>query len=419
VYFVGNPSSEQTGFVVRRAKTVAAPFPWALLDAATYYGQHAGMATTSLEAHAILARSCARIFLLQALLAVLVLSSGCIDSSIQWLPDSSGFLLDHGGKVSLYSLATRQSRTVVAATGSQWPSAALRPDGTELAVVEGGTAKKPAISLIFYGLDGRETRRSGEIAFQINDTFSLNGAASWTLAGDRVLVHGQNSVAVYDVARSKFKIIDGVTPFSVFGTPVRPDGKGFLGVRSAVKLDCFFFVDWEGREYQLAEDDATSKTLASQDENDNSNRTRQCMLRTRWKGAKLLVCAGPRAILEFDTEKRVIVVRKDAEALLTKGSDLPFDEHAFPDGKAVLRIVTVDGAPTKLRFQPKRGQLKTLLTVSDDSLMMFPSPDGRAVAVAVGGRGGEMKRVLAVNQSGGEPESAFDLAPPDKAPMGK
>lgn len=357
-------------------------------------------------------------------LLLLLSATGCVDSSVRWLPDSSGFLFDHGGRVIVYGLAKRATRTVVS-TRSEEPASALSPDGKQLVVVvSGGTAEKPTTSMVFYGLDGREIRRSGSVAFRpLRSGAGILGAACWTPAGDHILIHGEDGAAVYDTAKDTFKVIEKVVPMSAFDTPIRPDGKGFLAIHGGpAGHDETLFIDWDGWEYKLAEDNAALKDLDTAQKAHGEEKSPEQMPRTRWEGSKMILSVGAYDVAEFDTEKRVVAARNEGiAALKDKGNALIFAQHTFPGGDTVVRAVTVNKEDMKLEFvQLKQGRSKTLLTVAKSVLLLFPSPDGKAVAVSVVGRtGNKTLRVLLVTDSATDPEVAFELPDPAAKPAGQ
>ena len=352
-------------------------------------------------------------FWLLGTLPLFLFAAGCGSDCVHWLPDSSGFLLEDRGTVQLYSLEKPASRTVIAATGSGSAVTALRPDGKEIVAVEQtGTEERPSLRLVLYALDGRQTHRSEVLPFasrSLADAQLFPSTISWSPGGERVIISGEtqaDGVAVYDLARNTFKVTAGIGLFSILCSPVRPDGKGFIAVREVQgKPASVFFTDWDGWEYSLADKNGGLEDLTDlmQSQNVSDVGMFGCyMAGMRWEGAKLILRITTADVAEFDTEERVVVLQKAALTALAAsdpGSGPPADAHAFPDGNTILRIRLTEGHQTLELFQMEQNRTKPLtLSGKDAVLVLFPSPDGKSVAVGETGENGV--RVYVVDESG-------------------
>lgn len=196
-----------------------------------------------------------------AYLAVLVcILSGCVHG-VAWLADSSGFVFTTAkGHLIAYDIATKKQRILLtdwAAATTSWPG--MSPDGKRIALGQlKPVADQMALQIEVCDLQGKIEFRSKELKLagftEADDEFSPYNAQHtqvvWSPDAKQILVYASNiesnseSTILYDIASKKFTVWNDEVPAYFGGSPVRPDGKGFLLVDR--KIAKYSWVDWTG-----------------------------------------------------------------------------------------------------------------------------------------------------------------------------
>src|SRR5262249_11346108 len=138
-----------------------------------------------------------------------------------------------------------------------WP--AVSPDGRHIAVARltrhPDQQKPDTMQVILYDLKGKEARRSSEFTWALAREKAskerLNTGVFLAARAGRLIVQDYEAdpgrTGIYDLARDRMIVLQR-SPCAFGGTPVRPDGKGFLLVRDRGPGPTeVFLVDWEGK----------------------------------------------------------------------------------------------------------------------------------------------------------------------------
>jgi hypothetical protein len=326
--------------------------------------------------------------------------AGCYDTGwdegITWLADSSGFVYTSPAvnmRLYHFDVATRKHRMLADHTDAwtKWP--AVSPDGKQVAVarIEYLKGKPGTLQMIRYNLDGKELSRSNELSWPKlpadleqryfdNKTSTWLGWAGlfWSPQGDKMIVtdsKGRGITGILDLSTHGLIQIDGI-PLPFAGTPIRPDGSGFLVMRN----DAIVFVDWQGKEDRMpfgTEANATWRDLRFDYESIS-----------RWDG-NTAVAIGHDWEVRVDIAKK-IVTEKKAPTLGKIKTQLTFK---FPDDGAIVQSVAIidrhkdsDGnvqhhwLDGQLHVR-KPGAAEANVIVCKGPYAFYPSPDRRWLAV--------------------------------------
>ncbi len=202
---------------------------------------------------------------------------------------------------------------------------------------------------------------------------------------DRLLFDDSRILGFYDLKTDKFTMHDKWGSFTSIlgGTPIRPDGKGFLAMKpdgSGGKSDSLLFVDWDGKATKIQIPDSADAQESSV----------YWPSPLRWNGD----------VAEFRNSDARLAV--DAKKLTAKSDtatpELSADKKWIHDqdrlsGGAVVRLVELDPAhPDKpppddkkphLRIEVQKPDEKEAKTLMDDAefALIDPSPDGKMAVV--------------------------------------
>jgi hypothetical protein len=346
------------------------------------------------------------------LLAVALLTAGCIPAGMVWLPDSSGFIYPSGknlDSISFYDVAKREHRVLVKDTGATTLFPAFSPDGKRIAVARlrcGGNQAGIA-QVVIYDWEGKELHRSPEINWsgasaEPKERQPLGTILFWDPTGKKLLVSGafqsEPRSGIYDPATKQMKMVDG--QLMAFGsTPVCPDGKGFLVGDFRTEPEVAL-VGWDGKRQKVALD-------AEATDNDE----RKFMLYypwsflSRWDSDTAKV-AYKQWRIRLDTKKLKGALENLPATEARVDKDFLQQHHAFADGVKVraLDVENAEGKFEKSRLEIITPGAEKPRVVMDGEKGLFgfsPSPDKKLLAIwCVGPQGTSNSRVYIVDSKG-------------------
>jgi hypothetical protein len=339
---------------------------------------------------------------LPALAALLgAASAGCIPPGIAWFPDSTGFVYT-GGKdkkqLTVFELGQQKGRALPVTVGvPAWP--AVSPDGKRIAVAWAlrDPDEKPHMTVMVVDRAGKVVHHSRDLT-----DADVKGVlqVSWSPRGDKLLVCGPGWGRLYDLKTEKLTRLSGHAV--TFGTtPVRPDGKAFLVFDRRGE---YHLVDWDGKGQVI------KPGFAALGKAPDVDKLLQFPLYadSRWDGPVASV-AWKRCRFRIDTVK-LSITKEDHKALQTGAGETVRVAFSFP-GRATARVIDPDkeARPTAgPRLEVVRpGKAPEALVKKAGFLMVFPSPDGKWLAVrwaeditAAFGPSKKEDRILVLNARG-------------------
>jgi hypothetical protein len=340
-------------------------------------------------------------------LALVLLATGCVPN-VSWLPDSSGFVYTTAkGTLVRYDVTKGTRRVLVADTGTNtiWPT--VSPDGKRIAVARLNLDKDQphTLQVILYDLEGIKVQRSQRLDWKGLDLdkdsprLGTQTHLYWAPQGDRLLVYGNGTTAVYAPGTDRVvKQWRGTQPLACGNTPIRPDGKGFLlgkhgdRFRKAAepKVGEIVFVDWDGREGQIKpKDDRTTELLKSGDSPVKELVTWPVLFWSAWEGDVALVSWSEFRI-RIDTDKRVVTVHALAEKEIPADQKDLHQQYTFPDGATRITVRSLeqkDAGLPHFRVElsgPRANKPRALVEVTAVAVLQ-PAPNKQWVAVRCGG----------------------------------
>jgi hypothetical protein len=190
-------------------------------------------------------------------------------------------------------------------------------------------------------------------------------------------------VAIYDLETDQMVTVHGAH-LAVFGTkPFRPDGKGFLVTKVEENEAKMSFVDWEGHEQPvvLNEPGKESKQTAFE------MLLWPSIFNSSWKGNKAIVSSS-QARWEIDSDK--LVGKWQMTAAETPNLEIRVRQHFdFSNGIHALQVwertewgnEKSAGYLSRLEVVDDRQRKTTVLREIKEKPVLYPSPDGKHVAV--------------------------------------
>lgn len=182
--------------------------------------------------------------------AAIVFLSACTP---EWLSDYSGFLFVKGdGSIALYDMKTKKAKVLIPRGKlPQWIRPSLSPDGKKIALARLSQAKDKTLTLriLLYDLKGKQLRASAPLKLghpvpRIDDFIKTIGACYWSPDGKRIVtaLPAVPLIATYETAKQSFRLYRQTLPatmlpnagiFSLHVSPITPDSKGFLAIKSS------------------------------------------------------------------------------------------------------------------------------------------------------------------------------------------
>jgi hypothetical protein len=333
----------------------------------------------------------------------LVASTGCIPG-VAWLPDSSGFVYTAGKdyqQLVLFDVIKRERHILVEDTKAPtfWP--AVSPDGRQIAVARHSRTdnKSSHLELVFFDRSGKEQRRSKRFDWskkseQLERNPPDRPQLFWSPRGDKLIVHADMVTGIYDIKADTLRRIDNESLLLVFGgTPIRPDGSGFLVIledKSDQRVPSSFrFVDWDGKMTTVAAPALLKDKQAIDKEKDlNKLAALLCpaIYQSRWNDTVAEVSWNVDQ-LRYDTAKRVALLdsfkpEKSSDGRLIK------QKFVFADSKVEVRTVVLPGKKEdgldmeKVRVElVKPGQPVQVLLEQAEMCVVAPAPNPQFVAL--------------------------------------
>ncbi|HYV39112.1 MAG TPA: hypothetical protein VE988_25725 [Gemmataceae bacterium] len=352
--------------------------------------------------------------------AALVLP-GCVPTT--WLPDSSGFVYVRptkaknagdppSGELLHYDLKTKTARVVVKyiGQGTMWP--AVSGDGKRIAVskFKVGNDKAKSVQFVIYDMQGKQVKQSKEFVWFAGKVegfvFSTPGMLFWSPKADMIVVTDNSETAIYNVAADTLKVLEKTVPAIHGGSPIRPDGKGFLAVISNKAVIAnkdknksrLVFMDWTGVEHRIDTTpfDKTLEAAAQGKKKDDAGGpfAMSIMFPSGWDGNTAWVgFRREKLTWQVDTVKDTASISDKLAAMLIadkKGEPLRYDfpgdisvhvtgfEEALPDNKgakAFNKVVIVNH---------KTGKEEVVMAKAPGAALFVPSPDGNFVNIGLG-----------------------------------
>jgi hypothetical protein len=333
--------------------------------------------------------------------------AGCFP--VAWLPDSSGFVYTDGGdfrQLVHYDVAKGERRVLVEKMPAATLWLALSPDGKTVAVARltrvKGMERTLNLQIIVYDLKGKEVQRSAEFPWTTEYNGSSEGPIGagvfWAASDGKLIVHNFDDpvkTGVYDPAKKTLVTLDGY-PAAFGGTPVRPDGKGFLITRKdggpeSLKV---FLADWDGKTQPI-----DLKTAAL----DNADKADVIQFpwagTSGWKGAVAEVSYGGTRV-RIDTDKRTGTFEAIPKSEAVADDKNILQQYAFPDG-AKVRVLGAEQATVntyQLEYiKAGESKPKVLKVQEKSSFILLPSPDRKWLAARVVG---EDKSIFLISAKG-------------------
>jgi hypothetical protein len=301
--------------------------------------------------------------------------AGCVPTV--WLPDSSGFVYVKpvkGGHLVHFDIKSKKERVIVENIGRKtWP--AISPDGKRIAVAGGfrhGPKLGTTLQFVIYDFQGKTVHRSKEFDWTKEEVYERT-MLFWSPKGDMLVVTG-GPTAIYNLEADTLKAVQGY-PVILGGTPIRPDGSGFLV--ADLDSNSVGFVDWTGKRQAIAGHFEFIWAMHAQ---------------SWWEGN---VAVGgfknAKKTYSVDTVKHKIEF-PDSLAESFKHGKSPTPRYDFPgDLSVVLTLGEPAGGfigpgprPCKVAIvNNKTNKEETILEKGPESCLFLPSPDGNYVTVCL------------------------------------
>jgi hypothetical protein len=325
--------------------------------------------------------------------------AGCVPTV--WLPDSSGFIYIKVSKVgestalAHFDVKTKKERIIVADIGvsTLWP--AVSPDGKRIAVgrLRGGRKEPITLQIIVYNMEGKELQKSKPHAWAPpptpNQRMMDPVMLFWSPKDDMVLVSDPEQTGVYNVKTDSLKVIENSRVLIHNGTPIRPDGKGFLLLLGKNPDHRLVFMDWTDKEQRIEKE-----AFVALWPKDFHMRETPLYAPTWWDGDKAFAgFKNAKATYVIDTGKNKIEFTDTFAAMAKKkeNSTLPIlfspARFDFP-GEVSVQVGRSEAAPggymskvTVINNKTKKEDV--ILEQGPETSLFIPSPNGNYLALSL------------------------------------
>jgi hypothetical protein len=338
---------------------------------------------------------------------------GCIPG-VGWLPDSSGFVYTTPkGRLVVYDLATRKHRVILqdaAAATTCWP--AISPSSKRIALghLHDSDDKKTALlQFVVCDVQGKIEFRSDKLLLAPlkGKDFQYTTQIVWSPDEKKLLVHGQgnanqgngfDSAGLFDITTGKIQVWDEHVPAYFGGTPIRPDGAGFLlgKLKSNDDIGEYAWVDWNGKEKRIA--------ITKRKAEDEPYPPYTALLDSRWDGAKaVLTLPRHRYVIDTQQFEQMMLPVREADTMIGNEFIRMRTKHA--NGLELLLLERDDGgkdgsATRVVARKPGDTALTEILpAIRDRMVRLSPSPNGKhaIVRVTYGYRGSKGDTIYVLN----------------------
>jgi hypothetical protein len=361
--------------------------------------------------------------------------TGCVPTV--WLPDSSGFIYvkpikvagSPSGQLVQYDLQKKTSRVIVedVGAGTSWP--ALSPDGKRIAVarVAGGPKDAKTVQIALYDMQGKQLHLSKIFAWApaMEDAIPVPSAAFmlfWSPKNDMVVVTDASESGVYNVKTDTLKVIDKAAAVIHGGTPIRPDGKGFLVLLGEQDNARLVLMDWEGKDQKIDAD--AFAALIPKDKSPGSaiatTVLAALMLPSGWDGNTAWVgFKRDKATYAINTDKKKIEFTEAFAALMKSDKKdgtpplhfdfagditvktIQFKAPIPPQADPNVKITGEMSYNKVVIFNNKTKKEEMLLDKGPGMAIFLPSPDGNYLALCLTSIGpGQEDLILVINNKG-------------------
>ncbi|MDC0265715.1 hypothetical protein OAK32_01385 [Mariniblastus sp.] len=345
------------------------------------------------------------------LFTLILLGAGCeVQQKVNWLPDSSGIIFTEkgGACVSQFDLKRNAKRILVtdAGLGTDSENASplgLRSDGlqfavavTEIAPTKGSKIKTHTSHIRIYDIDGNILQTTKPFTIQsslgyASDTDKLvtkTVPVDWSGPKNKICFviqfSGDKSACViYDCSTEKYRNVGNIMPLQAFFSAVRPDGKGFVGMKNVKPNETpkFVFVEWDGWISESEESDLFEEKIDGVPSWDQG----------RWRGKTFILKvmltsedAGDSEWqeMEFDTDLMKLKVLKSQPVVVGELTNLA-SVHKFSDSDLQICSYSEKNGTYRLELQNTfEGRRKVLGVRKLAYGTFYPSPDDKKVAIS-------------------------------------
>jgi hypothetical protein len=341
---------------------------------------------------------------------------GCIPG-VSWLPDSSGFVFTTPkGRLVVYDLPTRKHRVILQdSTAATTCLPAISPSGKRIALGHLHDSHDKITALLQFvvcDVQGKIEFRSDKILLAPlkGKDFGYTTQIVWSPDEKKLLVHGQgnanqgkgfNIAGLFDITTGKIQVWDEHVPAFFGGTPIRPDGAGFLlgKLQSNDDIGEYAWVDWNGKEKRIA--------ITQREAEPEPIPPYTALCDSRWDGAKAVLTL-PQQRYVIDTEKLEQMMLPVREADTMIGKEFIRMRTKLANGLELLLLERDDGgkdgsATRVVARKPGDTALTEILsTIRDCMVQLGPSPNGKhaIVRVAYGYRGSKGDTIYVLSDVG-------------------
>jgi hypothetical protein len=336
-------------------------------------------------------------------LSLLIVIPGCVNG-VGWLPDSSGFVFTTDrGQLVLYDIATTTARVLVEDTKSNtyWP--AVSPDGAKIAVarLRFDDRRQSHLQVVVYDRKGKVLNESKSLSWgssdqKPDDDMSTTTQLFWGPAGKKLLIYGSihsfyGTTGLYDLDSGATTLFEKAVPSVYGGTPVRPDGKGFLLAKlrnneenpedkiskNDLILEKLLWVNWQGE---------IKPVRARFDLNKDVVQMQLIWPVLRWSAwdGNVAAATTPAGRTRIHTVLAEATLQPVARGATSFEKETIWMQHTLPTGIQVLVLTptaeTADKKPfhtsRTITWDPKSTKQLALVAEAEDHLVgLFPAPD--------------------------------------------